>query len=141
MRFFLIFWAFTILLTSEAFASPHATLQSLYINPEGKKLPEAIIFYSSANTCETCHFTIDSLITILKQHYQGKLHAYLIDTAKHPEFISAFNLKGPLNLVIIRISDGASFGYDKLSGLQSLSQNFSPFSRQITEFINNFLGF
>lgn len=129
-----------ILLHTLAYAAP-ATLESLYTNPEGKNLPEVIIFYSSANRCETCHDTIDRLISVLKENYNGKLHAYLIDTARHPEFISAFKLKGPLNLVVIRISDGASFGYRKLSGVQSLSQNPKPFSRRITEFINNFLGF
>ncbi|MCM1323633.1 MAG: hypothetical protein NC218_05685 [Acetobacter sp.] len=140
MRFLLTLWTAFILLCPLANAKP-ATLQSLYTNPEGKHLSEAIIFYSSANTCQNCHKAIDMMIAVLKENYQGKLHAYLIDTARHPEFISAFHLTGPLNLVIIRISDGAAFGYRKLSGLQSRTGNSKAFTRRITEFINNFLDF
>ena len=139
MRFIALLLAVFLLLPATLYAAP-ATLQNLYINPAGKHLPEAIIFYSSANTCETCPETIDNLITVLKQNYQGKLHAYLIDTARHPEFITAFKLQGPLNLVIIRITDGAAFGYHKLAGLQSLNTG-TAFTRRITAFINNFLGF
>lgn len=139
MRLRPLFFAALLMLPTSLYAAP-ATLENLYTNPEGKKLSEAIIFYNSANTCETCPETINRLITVLKQNYQSKLHAYLIDTSKHPEFISAFHLTGPLNLVVIRISDGAEFGYRKLSGIQSLNNN-AAFSRRITEFINNFLGF
>lgn len=141
MRFFLAVLTAVILLFPVAIRAEPATLQSLYTNPEGKKLPEAVIFYSSADTCENCHQAIDMLIAVLKQNYQGKLHAYLIDTAQHPEFITAFRLSGPLTLVIIRISDGAAFGFDKLAGLQSRTGNPQAYARRITEFINNFLGF
>lgn len=141
MRFFLAVLTATILLCSTATYAEPATLQSLYTNPAGKKLPEAVIFYSSANTCQNCHQAIDMLISVLRKNYQGKLHAYLIDTARHPEFISAFRLSGPLTLVIIRISDGAAFGFDKLAGLQSQTENPQAFARRVIEFINNFLGF
>lgn len=140
MRFLLILWTVFILLCPIASAKP-ATLQSLYTNPKGKHLPEAVIFYSTANPCENCHKAIDMLIAVLRENYQGKLHAYLIDTARHPEFISAFKLHGPLTLVVIRISDGAAFGYRPLYGLQSQTENPKEFARHITDFINNFLGF
>lgn len=139
MRFFLIMYIAFIGLCPIAHAAP--TLENLYINPAGKRLPEAIIFYNTANTCEHCPNTIDKLITVLKSNYQGKLHAYLINIEQHPEFIHAFNLSGPLTLVVIRISDGATFGYRKLSGLQSLNPNTKDFARRITQFINNFLDF
>lgn len=140
MRYIALLLAAFFMLPAALYAAP-ATLQNLYINPEGKHLPEAVIFYSSADTCETCPETINKLIAVLKQNYQGKLHAYLIDTARRPEFISALHLSGPLNLVIIRISDGAAFGYRKLSGVQSLNGSPAAFSRRIIGFIHNFLGF
>ena len=100
-------------------------LQNLYQNPEGKRLPEAIIFYNSANPCFGC---------------QQAMHAYLIDAAKHPEFISTFKLRGPLSLVLVRISDGASFGYAKISGLQSETGDADAFTALITEKVGNFLN-
>lgn len=115
-------------------------LQNLYQNPEGKRLPEAIIFYNSANPCFGCQQAINMAVRILRKNYRGRMHAYLIDAAKHPGFISAFKLRGPLNLVLVRISDGASFGYAKISGLQSETGDADAFAALITEKVGNFLN-
>lgn len=131
----------SLLSTSPVQAQEDISLQSLYVNPQGKKLPEIIIFYNTDTPCENCHQTIDMIIEVLRRYYRQKIHAYLINTADHPEYRSAFKLTAPLTLIVIRISDGAAFGYAKLSGLQSKTMDKSDFSRQITEFINNFLGF
>lgn len=139
MRFILILWTF--LTISPPLSADDLSLQNLYINPQNKRLPEIIIFDNSANTCQTCGLAINMIIKVLKKHYNKKVRAYLINVQNHPEFISAFKLKGPLNLVAIRISDGASFGYQKLTGLQSETSSPNLFNRRITEFIDNFLGF
>lgn len=115
------------------------SLQSLYTNPQNKTLPEIIIFHNTANPCENCQKTIDMIISVLRKNYQKKITAYLLDEQKHPAFISAFHLKGPLTLVAVRISDGASFGYEKLEGLPAKIYDKQEFSRTITEFIDNFL--
>lgn len=115
-------------------------LQKLYINPETAKKPEAILFYNSANPCENCEKTISLTVSILRRNYIGKLHLYLIDLNRHPEFITAFQIKGPLSLVIVRISDGASFGYTKLEALQSRIINPTLYQSELKSFINNFLG-
>ena len=115
-------------------------LQNLYQNPEGKRLPEAIIFYNSANPCFGCQQAINMAVRVLRKNYRGRMHAYLIDAAKHPEFISTFKLRGPLSLVLVRISDGASFGYAKISGLQSETGDADAFTTLITEKVGNFLN-
>lgn len=115
-------------------------LQNLYQNPEGKRLPEAIIFYNSANPCFGCQQAINMAVRVLRKNYRGRMHAYLIDAAKHPEFISTFKLRGPLSLVLVRISDGASFGYAKISGLQSETGDADAFAALITEKVGNFLN-
>lgn len=115
-------------------------LQNLYQNPEGKRLPEAIIFYNSANPCFGCQQAINMAVRVLRKNYRGRMHAYLIDAAKHPEFISTFKLRGPLSLVFVRISDGASFGYAKISGLQSETGDADAFAALITEKVGNFLN-
>lgn len=115
-------------------------LQNLYQNPEEKRLPEAIIFYNSANPCFGCQQAINMAVRVLRKNYRGRMHAYLIDAAKHPEFISTFKLRGPLSLVLVRISDGASFGYAKISGLQSETGDADAFAALITEKVGNFLN-
>lgn len=104
-------------------------------------LPEAIILYNSANPCETCNKAINMLIHVLKAEYRYKMHAYLIDMERHPEFAALFKTDAPLTLVITRISDNEFSGYDKLIGLQSQTGDSAVFNRHVTEFINNFLGF
>lgn len=141
MRPIAILLLLSLLGTSSAQAQEDISLQSLYVNPQGKRLPEVIIFYNTDIPCESCHQTIDMIIEVLRRHYRQKIHAYLINTVNHPEYLSFFKLTAPLTLVVIRISDGAAFGYAKLSGLQSKTMDRSSFSQQITEFINNFLGF
>ena len=130
-------WLF---LSTPSLQAQQLNLQDLYINPVAQKLPEAIIFYNSDNPCENCDTTINMIVDTLRKNYKDKLHAYLINLAQHPEFIHAFNLKGPLTLVVIRISDGAQFGYEKLEGLQSQIEDENLFNSRICEFINNFLG-
>ncbi len=120
--------------------SAEPDLESLYVNPEGKNRSEAIIFYNSANPCENCPRAIDMLIAVLKANYRGILHAYLINAEQHPEFIRAFKLNAPLELVLVRISDGASFGYAKLGGLQNEINDPHAFESLVTEKINNFLS-
>ena len=116
------------------------SLQDLYINPVSEKLPEAIILYNTDNPCENCDMTIDMLVETLRKNYKDKLHAYLINLAQHPEYIHAFKINAPLTLVIVRISDGAAFGYEKLEGLQSQTDDPTAFDNRICEFINDFLG-
>ncbi|MBP5697919.1 MAG: hypothetical protein J6W96_00120 [Alphaproteobacteria bacterium] len=127
-----------LLYTAPTYAEP-LFLSDLYTNPTNQQLPEAIILYNSENSCENCNKAINIVIDFLKNNYRHQLHAYLIDTAKNPQFASAFNAYGPLTLVIVRISDHAAFGYEKLAGIQSLIGNKKDFNRRLSEFINNFL--
>lgn len=112
---------------------------TLYANPKSKK-PEVIIFYNSLNPCQNCSLAIKRIISILKKNYSKKITAFLIDLKYHPELITDFNLKGPLNLTVIRINDGASFGYSTLTGLDAKLNDPISFKNQITEFIDNFLS-
>lgn len=129
------------LLFSHIASANEDLLQNLYIAPQTQTKPEALIFYNSANPCENCEKAINLTINILRQNFSGKLHAYLINLNQHPEFITAFKLKGPLSLVIVRIDDGASFGYTKLESLQTRITSTQDYKRELIEFINNFLGF
>ena len=132
---------FVLMLMIKSASAEPLSLQDLYFNRQAQNLPEAIILYNSANPCETCDKAIDMIIRVLKENYQSKLRAYLIDINRHPEFETFFKTSAPLTLVIVRVSDSETEGYRKLLGLQSQTGAPEDFNRQITEFINNFLGF
>jgi hypothetical protein len=136
---FIIIFILAFSLPTTVSAAPN--IENLYINPQRQNRSEAIIFYNSANPCETCRQAVNMLIAVLEANYRHTLHAYLINEQTHPSFIPAFRLNAPVSLVIVRISDGAAFGYEKLDGLQSLTSSPELFNRRVKEFINNFLGF
>ena len=137
----LTFWLFLgWLITGSISAQANPlSLQQLYINPEHQTLPEALIIYNSANPCENCQLATDMLIKILQKNYRHVLHAYLINLNDHPQFAYAFKIDSPLTLVMIHISDGASFGYQKLTDLESYVYTPQIFDRRVNEFIANFL--
>lgn len=139
MCFILILW--TILLLHTNSYAQEANLQNLYINPEYQTKSEAIIFYNSINQCENCNKAIKMLLDILKEKYSDKLNIYLINVQNQPEFINTFQLTGPLNLVLIKISDHARFLHQKIQGLQSEVYDKYIFNRRISQFVNNFFGF
>jgi hypothetical protein len=127
------------LITSLPASAQVPSLQQLYINPENQTLPEALIIYNSANPCEHCSKAVNMLIQILKQNYRQRLRAYLINLQNQPQFAYAFHINSPLSLVMIHISDGASFGYQKLTDLESYTNTPQIFFRTVNEFINDFL--
>ena len=139
MRFILVLWTLLILCTNTQ--ASNINIENLYINPKNQNRSEAIIFYNSANTCENCNKTINMLSNLLRNRYSNLLNIYLIDEQKHPEFISAFKLKGPLTLTLIKISDHASFQHKNLQGLQSYSFKSNVLNRRVTQFIDNFFNF
>ena len=126
-----------MLICQPAFSTP-LDYNSLYVAPKSQK-SEVIIFYNPLIPCGNCHNTIDNIISILRQNYKNKINSYLININDHPSFITHFDLNGPLTLVIIKINDNASFGYRKLTGLQSEIYDPISFQNLITEFINNFI--
>ncbi len=139
---FCISWNFTdtsaFFQTSKAEDAP--TLENLYINPEGKTKPEAIIFYNTANITPRINQAISLISTILTANYTTEIQAYLINIEQHPEFISAFNLSEPLTLVLIRISDGAAFGYENITDLTDGIDDIPSYTQMLTEKIDNFLS-
>lgn len=140
-KILLILWLFLgwLLTGSSAVQAQTLSLQQLYINPERQTLPEALIIYNSANPCEHCQQAIDMLIRLLKLNYRHLLHAYLINLSDQPQFAYAFHIAAPLTLVMIHISDGASFGYQKMTDLQSYVYTPHLFNRRVDEFISDFL--
>ena len=55
-------------------------------------------------------------------------------------FIETYDLVSPLEVVLVRISDGSAFGYRKLKNLQEQISDPVSFTENLTNEINNFLG-
>lgn len=132
--FALSFFSFNV----NAYSS--SLLNELYINPIHQTKPIAIIFYNSLVPCPNCNKAIFITSQILRKNYYNLIHLYLINLKFYPEFIFTFNLKGPLNLVVIKIKDRAYFGYQKITGLQSKTNDIISLNQQITNLFANFLN-
>lgn len=133
---------FILILLELCLATPvyaDVTLEEVYTNPPPNSLSQALIIYNSANPCYKCDQTITALNNILNTKYQNRLNTHLINIQSNPQFGDFFHIDAPLTLVIIRINDGAAFGYRKLTGLQSEIDDLSRLTERIEQFINNFL--
>ena len=102
------------------------------------------VFYNDVNmTCENCPQTIDLIEKVYDNTYQGRYDLYVIDYGNDDEydFINAYRLQQPLEVVLARFEDGAQFGYKKLEDLNyqiSDPENFAQNLKfQIESFFSN----
>ena len=114
----------------------------LSASPANKNKSIIYVFYNN-NPCPSCPQTIDLIEKIYNSYYANKYSLFLIDYQAEDEynFIETYQLRQPLEVVLVRINDGSTFGYKKLRQLQeeisdpiSFTQNFRF---QIDEFLGN----
>ena len=55
-------------------------------------------------------------------------------------FIQTYNLSQPLEVVLVRIDDGAPFGYTKIENLQNMTSDPVSMKDYFVNEVNNFLG-
>ena len=112
-----------------------------------------IIFFNSDYSVLK-NFTIYSMINIFYSYvlrlileklyyekYADEYDLYIIDYQNDHEynFISTYNLSQPLEVVLVRIQDGSSFGYEKIENLQNRIYDKIAFDDYIEYRINSFL--
>ncbi|MBQ8785365.1 MAG: hypothetical protein IJZ59_04905 [Alphaproteobacteria bacterium] len=99
------------------------------------------IFYNN-EYCYGCPQAIDMLEKLYYEKYADEYDLYIIDYQNDHEynFISTYNLSQPLEVVLVRIQDGSSFGYEKIENLQNRIYDKIAFDDYIEYRINSFLG-
>ena len=93
-------------------------------------------------TCENCPQTISLIEQVYDNNYQNDYNLFVIDYGNDDEynFISTYQLSKPLEIVLVRINDGAEFGYKKLEGLNYRISDPLNFADELKFQIDSFLG-
>ncbi|MBQ8437091.1 MAG: hypothetical protein IJX20_05535 [Alphaproteobacteria bacterium] len=99
------------------------------------------VFYNN-NSCPSCLPTIDLIEKIYNSYYANQYSLFIINYQNPHEynFIETYNLRQPLEVVLVRINDGAVFGYKKLRQLQDEISDPISFTENFRFQINEFLG-
>ena len=99
------------------------------------------IFYNN-NPCENCAQAIELIEQAYNQNFANNYSLLLIDYQDDREynFIENYNLSRPLEVVLQRVDDGATFGFKKLENLQNQPSDPISFQENFINEVNNFLG-
>ena len=79
---------------------------------------------------------------IYNQNFIDQYNMFIINYANDDEnnFINTYQLSQPLEVVLVRVDDGATFGYQKLENLQNMTSDPISFKEYFIGEVNNFLG-
>ncbi len=122
--------------------TPGQSLQEYFAESEQNENKSIIYVFFNNAPCETCPQTIDLIEKIYYSYYSQEYSLFLINYAEDQDydFIETYNLRNPLEVVLVRISDGSAFGYRKLQNLQDQISDPVSFTENFTNEVNDFLG-
>jgi len=150
MKFFWQMTAAMILSVSTARAQPAfegnfppgQPLQE-YFAAEDENYNKSIIYiFYNNDECYQCPQTIELTEQIFNRYYNGRYSLFVINYAEDDmyNFAGAYRLDAPLSIVLVKISDGESLGWQKIDNPQNLIEATEDYTQYLTERINNFLG-
>lgn len=129
-------------LTFEDNFAPNQPLRE-YFAAEDQNYQKSIIYiFYNGEQCYQCPETIALTEQIYNQYYNGRYSLFVIDYANDDEydFITAYNLYEPLSIVLVKIEDGESVGWRKISNPQNQIDAAEDYTEELTQQINEFLG-
>lgn len=99
------------------------------------------VFYNNPG-CYGCPETIAMLEQIYNSYYKDKYSFFIINYLEDDQynFIETYNLSKPLTVVLVKVDDGAVFGFEKLDGLPEQISDPVSFSDSFRFRVNSFLG-
>lgn len=122
--------------------NPQQNLQE-YFSESNPNYNKSIIYvFYNNNPCQTCAQAIEMIEQVYNQYYSNQYSLLLINYQNDQEynFIETYNLSQSLVVVLVKVDDGATFGYSKIEGLQDMVFDPTSFSEYLQNRINNFLG-
>lgn len=129
-------------LTYEGAYNPNQNLQE-YFDEAAPNYDKSIIYiFYNNNPCFQCPQAIEMIEQVYNEYYKDQYSMFIIDYENDDEynFIETYNLSQPLEVVLVRVNDGATFGYKKLDNLQNQLSDPTSFSENLQNQINDFLG-
>ena len=122
---------------------PSQTLQE-YFDANRTNYDKSIIYvFFNNEPCYTCAAAIEMIEQIYDSHFIDEYNLFMINYQNDQEnnFIQTYSLSKPLEVVLVRIDDGAAFGYRKIENLQDMTTDpvslQDYFISQVTDYLGN----
>lgn len=148
-----LFWAAVLVATAyfsvwaqpafEGNVAPNTPLEEYFSAEDGNQNKSIIYIFYNGSQCYQCPETIALTEQIYNRFYNGKYALFVIDYENDDEydFINAYNLNAPLSIVLVKIDQGQTLGYQKIVNPQNLINSSTDYTQYLTERIDNFLGY
>ena len=122
--------------------NPNQNLQEYFAAEDGNYDKSIIYVFYNNNYCYGCPQAMAMLEEIYQKYYSDKYSFFMIDYQNDEEynFVETYQLSRPLEVVLVKIDDGASFGYQKIEDLQNMISDKISFDEFVRYKIDNFLG-
>lgn len=121
--------------------NPNQSLQG-YFNEAYPKYPKSIIYlFYNSEQCDNCPQAMEMIKEVYNQYYLNKYSFYVVNyqTDLEYDYVQAYNLTEPMVVVMVRIENNASTGFEKITGLQNQIYDPISFSKDLRFRINGFL--
>lgn len=127
--------------TQDGFGQAQTLQEYFAANPENADKSIIYVFYNN-DDCYGCPQAMAMLERLYQKRYADAYSLFMIDYQNDQEydFITQYQLSRPLEVVLVRIQDGAAFGYEKIENLQNMTSDTVSFDDYVSERINGFLG-
>ncbi len=114
-----------------------------YFQEENPTYDRSMIFvFFNNEPCAQCAAAIAQIEEIYNRYYKDLYGFSIINYQNDDEynFIETYNLFRPLSVVLLRVDDGAVFGYEKLDNLENQISDPVSFDDYFRFRVNSFLG-
>ena len=114
-----------------------------YFDADESSYDKSIIYiFFNNEPCYTCAAAIEMIEQFYDQNFIDEYNMFMINYQNDDEnnFIQTYNLSLPLEVVLVRIDDGAPFGYTKIENLQNMTSDPVSMKDYFVNEVNNFLG-
>ncbi len=121
---------------------PSQNLQE-YFNADNTNYNKSIIYiFFNNEPCYTCATAIEMIENLYNREFIDDFNMFLINYQNDNEnnFIETYQLSNPLEVVMVRINDGAAFGYKKIENLQNMTSDPVSFNDYLSNQIIDYLG-
>ena len=121
---------------------PSQGLQEYFDATQANYDKSIIYIFFNNEPCYTCAAAIEMIEQIYDRNFIDEYNMFMINYQNDDEnnFIETYSLSKPLEVVLVRIDDGASFGYRKLENLEDMTSDPVSLQDYFVNQVNNFLG-
>lgn len=114
-----------------------------YFDASNANYDKSIIYvFFNNEPCYTCAAAIEMIESLYDREFSDEFNMFLINYQNDDEnnFIETYRLSQPLEVVLVRIDDGAAFGYKKVENLQDMTSDPVSFNDYLSSQITDYLS-